>query len=85
MPLLRVYIPICQQSAEAAIHTGMVTRGFGTEKIEDEIKIVFPDARVARMDQDTTRNKNSFNKIIKAFEEQQDRYSDWNSDDFQRT
>jgi primosomal protein N' (replication factor Y) len=49
--------------------SGMVTRGFGTEKIEDEIKIVFPDARVARMDQDTTRNKNSFNKIIKAFEE----------------
>lgn len=49
--------------------TGMATRGFGTEKIEDEIKIVFPLARVARMDQDTTRKKNSFNKIIKAFEE----------------
>jgi primosomal protein N' (replication factor Y) len=49
--------------------TAMVTRGFGTEKIEDEIKIVFPDARVARMDQDTTRNKNSFKKIIRAFEE----------------
>jgi len=49
--------------------TGMETRGFGTEKIEDEIKIVFPAARVARMDQDTTRNKNSFNKIIRAFEE----------------
>jgi primosomal protein N' (replication factor Y) len=47
----------------------MVTRGFGTEKIEDEIKIVFPEARVARMDQDTTRNKNSFNKLIRAFEE----------------
>jgi primosomal protein N' (replication factor Y) len=49
--------------------TGLVTRGFGTEKIEDEIKIVFPDARVARMDQDSTRKKNSFNSIIKAFEE----------------
>jgi primosomal protein N' (replication factor Y) len=49
--------------------TGMVTRGFGTEKIEDEIKIIFPAARVARMDQDTTRNKNSFNKIIRAFED----------------
>ena len=47
----------------------MVTRGFGTEKIEDEIKIVFPSARVASMDQDTTRNKNSFNRIIRAFEE----------------
>ena len=49
--------------------SGMVTKGFGTEKIEDEIKIVFPAARVERMDQDTTRNKNSFNKIIKAFED----------------
>jgi len=49
--------------------TGMVTRGFGTEKIEDEIKIVFPAARVARMDQDTTRNKNSFKKLIRAFED----------------
>jgi primosomal protein N' (replication factor Y) len=49
--------------------TGMVTRGFGTEKIEDEIKIVFPSASVSRMDQDTTRNKNSFKKIIRAFEE----------------
>jgi len=49
--------------------TGMVTRGFGTEKIEDEIKIIFPSARVARMDQDSTRGKNSFNRIIKAFEE----------------
>ncbi|MGE5421224.1 MAG: primosomal protein N' [Chloroflexota bacterium] len=47
---------------------GLVTRGFGTEKIEDEIKIVFPAARVARMDQDTTRSKYSFDKIIKAFE-----------------
>ncbi len=49
--------------------SAMVTRGFGTEKIEDEIKIVFPSARVARMDQDTTRNKNSFHKLIRAFEE----------------
>lgn len=49
--------------------TGLVTRGFGTEKIEDDIKIVFPGARIARMDQDTTRGKNSFSKIITAFEE----------------
>lgn len=46
---------------------GMLTRGFGTEKIEDEIKIVFPSARVARLDQDTTRNRNSFSRIIEAF------------------
>ena len=50
---------------------GLATRGFGTEKIEDEIKIVFPKVRVGRMDQDTTRNRNSFIRIIKAFEEHQ--------------
>jgi primosomal protein N' (replication factor Y) len=50
---------------------GLATRGFGTEKIEDEIKIVFPSARVARMDQDTTKGKNSFDKLIRALEERQ--------------
>jgi len=44
------------------------TRGYGTEKIEDEIKLLFPGARVARMDQDTTRKADSFNRIIKDFE-----------------
>lgn len=48
---------------------GLMTRGFGTEKIEDEIKIVFPSARVARLDQDTTRGRDSFNRIIEAFED----------------
>lgn len=51
--------------------TGLLTRGFGTEKIEEEIRMVFPSARVARMDQDTTRSGNSFKRIIKAFEEKQ--------------
>ncbi len=50
---------------------GLSTRGFGTEKIEDEIKIVFPSAKVARMDQDTTRGKNSFERLIKSLEERQ--------------
>ncbi len=45
------------------------TRGFGTEKIEDEIKLLFPDARVARMDYDTTRKQGAFNLIIKDFED----------------
>jgi primosomal protein N' (replication factor Y) len=49
--------------------TSIKTKGFGTEKIEDEIKIVFPDAKVGRMDQDTTRGKNGFDRIIKEFEE----------------
>jgi len=45
----------------------MTAVGFGTEKIEDEIKIIFPRARVDRMDQDTTRRKNSYSRIINTF------------------
>ncbi|MBN2864035.1 MAG: primosomal protein N', partial [Bacteroidales bacterium] len=41
----------------------------GTQKIEDEIKIIFPSVRVERLDQDSTRSRNSFNRIISAFEE----------------
>lgn len=43
------------------------TIGFGTERIEDEIQTLFPDARVLRMDLDTTRNKNAYQDIINAF------------------
>ncbi|HVN57827.1 MAG TPA: primosomal protein N' [Bacteroidales bacterium] len=46
----------------------VVMRGYGTEKLEEEIKIVFPGARVARMDQDSTRKRHSFQKIISDFE-----------------
>lgn len=44
------------------------TRGFGTEKIEDELKPLFPNARIDRMDLDTTRTKNAFEKIIRNLE-----------------
>ena len=45
----------------------MKTIGFGTERIEDEIQSLFPEARVLRMDLDTTRNKNAYQDIINAF------------------
>jgi len=45
------------------------TKGFGTEKIEDEIREIFPDARVSRMDLDTTRSKKSYDKLISDFEQ----------------
>lgn len=48
---------------------GLNTKGFGTEKIEDEIKEIFPEARVSRMDLDTTRSKKSFEKLIADFEQ----------------
>lgn len=47
---------------------GLQTRGFGTEKIEEEIKRIFPDARVQRMDLDTTRSKKAYEQIITAVE-----------------
>jgi primosomal protein N' (replication factor Y) len=44
-------------------------RGFGTEKIEDELKIYLPQARIGRLDLDVARGKNAFTQIIADFEE----------------
>lgn len=46
-----------------------MNRGFGTEKIEDDIKQIFPEAKVARMDLDTTRTRTAYERIINDFEE----------------
>ncbi|MBO5079721.1 MAG: primosomal protein N' [Bacteroidaceae bacterium] len=43
--------------------------GFGTERIEDDIQLIFPEARVARMDLDTTRTRSAYEKIIADFEQ----------------
>jgi len=43
--------------------------GFGTEKIEDELKLFFPEYTTLRMDQDSTRSKTSYSKIINAIED----------------
>ena len=43
--------------------------GFGTEKLEEDLKLFFEDTRVARMDFDTTRKKHSYNLLIEDFEE----------------
>ena len=42
----------------------MDTKGFGTEQIEQEFRMIFPNHKVARMDLDTTRGKNSYQKLI---------------------
>lgn len=47
--------------------TDLRTRGYGTEKIEDYILKLFPSARVARMDLDTTRTRNAYERIIGNF------------------
>jgi primosomal protein N' (replication factor Y) len=42
-------------------------RGYGTEKIEDQIRDIFPEARIARMDLDTTRTRNAYERLITDF------------------
>ena len=42
-------------------------RGYGTEKIEDQIRDILPEARIARMDLDTTRTRNAYERIISDF------------------
>ena len=42
-------------------------RGYGTEKIEDEVRGIFPEARIARMDLDTTRTRNAYERLINDF------------------
>lgn len=49
--------------------TAIRMKGFGTEKIEEELPLYFPDASVARMDLDTTRSRNAYRKIIEDFEQ----------------
>ncbi|MGN1262599.1 MAG: primosomal protein N' [Prevotella sp.] len=45
----------------------LFTRGFGTEKIEDTLREIFPEARIARMDLDTTRTRSAYERIIGDF------------------
>jgi primosomal protein N' (replication factor Y) len=50
--------------------TDLSMKGFGTEKIEEELSELFPDVSSARMDLDTTRSKQSYHRIIDDFEQQ---------------
>ena len=43
------------------------THGYGTEKIEEQLRDIFPEARIARMDLDTTRTRNAYERIISDF------------------
>ena len=49
--------------------TRLITRGFGTELVEDELELLLPDARIARLDLDSTRSRKSYGRILKSFEE----------------
>lgn len=56
------------RSCRACGGVELVNRGFGTEKVEDDIKAIFPEARVARMDLDTTRTRSAYERIISDFQ-----------------
>jgi primosomal protein N' (replication factor Y) len=50
--------------------TDIKMKGFGTEKVEEELGFLLPDAQISRMDLDSTRSKNAFQRIIHDFETQ---------------
>ena len=56
-----VYCPNCEERK-------FTTLGYGTEKIEDDLQNLFPEARIERMDLDTTRTRNAYEKIIEDFQ-----------------
>ena len=59
------------QVCPACGSTHLEYKGFGTEKIEDELALILPDARIARMDLDTTRSRNSLQNILNNLEDKQ--------------
>lgn len=61
-----------EEIPKACPHCGsgkIKTIGFGTEKLEEDVKLMFPAATVQRMDLDTTRTKNAYQQIISGFEQ----------------
>lgn len=56
---------VCQRCGDHHLEI----KGFGTEKIEEEISIFFPDAMIMRLDMDSTRSRNAYHKIISDFED----------------
>jgi len=60
-----------QESCQACGSSTLDTKGFGTEQVEQELNELFPDAKVGRMDLDTTRGKHGYERIITAFEQQE--------------
>ena len=57
-----VHCPNCEERK-------FMTLGYGTEKIEDDLQNLFPEARIERMDLDTTRTRTAYEKIIEDFQQ----------------
>ncbi|PKD17003.1 primosomal protein N' [Salegentibacter salinarum] len=60
-----------QKKCMACDSSEITTKGFGTEQIETELKAIFSEYKTARMDQDTTRGKYAYEKLINSFEQQE--------------
>ncbi|MEP5338370.1 MAG: primosomal protein N' [Algibacter sp.] len=63
------YAMVMLKDCKACGSAELDNKGFGTEQIEEEAKLLFPDNNVGRMDLDTTRGKYGYEKIITAFEQ----------------
>jgi len=63
------YIENIPEKCPACGNNKILMHGFGTEKLEEELPIFFPEAKVVRMDLDTTRNKHGHQQIINDFED----------------
>ena len=51
--------------------TNIRMHGFGTEKVEEDLKLMLPEAKVARLDLDTTRSRNDYQSILEAFQDRE--------------
>ncbi|WP_053972554.1 primosomal protein N' [Mangrovimonas sp. ST2L15] len=65
------YHTVMVKTCEACGSVELDTKGFGTQQVEQEANVLFPDAKIARMDLDTTKGKYGYEKIINAFEQQE--------------
>jgi len=65
------YSIVSQKQCGACGGVDLDTKGFGTEQIQEETMTLFPEAKVARMDLDTTRGKYSYERIIQKFEQKE--------------
>ncbi len=61
------HYPVLRDCPSCNGENSMAVVGFGTERIEEEIGEYFPDKRISRMDTDTTRSKNAYERIIDSF------------------
>ncbi len=65
------YHVVMMKSCIACGSETLDTKGFGTEQIETELKSLFPNQKIARMDQDTTKGKHAYSKLIEALENEE--------------